>query len=244
VKRSGTHGFSSNEKAAALGQLILEGVPGTRVDLGASKEPRAPGEPHLDLSIEIREQRCSICTAVIPGTDAHGSAEEENAATPRAEPHFLVDAMLGTLASRLRAFGYDTAWRRDTADSLILREAKNEHRIVLTQDRELAEIGGRSAHFVRARAVDDQFAEVMDHFGLVPAVERLFTRCSVCNDVLQPVDKASVEARVPPKALARYDAFWLCRTCDKVYWKGSHYDEILAIFRAFGARSLSRDRGA
>ncbi|MFO0755752.1 MAG: Mut7-C RNAse domain-containing protein [Byssovorax sp.] len=244
VKRSGAHDFSSNEKAAALGQTILEGVAGTRVDLGASKEPRSPDEVHLDLSIEIRERRCFVCTAVIPGIDAHGSTEEEVEQEPAGEPRFLVDAMLGTLASRLRAFGYDTAWRRDTADSLILREARNEHRIVLTQDRELAEIGGRSAYFVRARAVDDQFAEVMDHFGLVPTASRLFTRCSVCNDVLSPVEKASVEARVPPRALARYDAFWLCRACDKVYWKGSHYDEIVAIFEAFVRSRTPRSSAA
>ena len=34
-------------------------------------------------------------------------------------------------------------------------------------------------------------------FGLTPSEERLFTRCSLCNTLLEPVEKAAVEARVP-----------------------------------------------
>lgn len=225
VRRAGQHAFSSSEKAAQLGARILDRVPGARVDLRS---------PDVDLAIEIRDRACFVCTAVIPGRDAHPAAEPVVAEGE--EPRFLVDAMLGTLASRLRAFGYDTEWRRDTADSLLLREASAERRFVLTQDRELADIGGPSACFIHGKSVDDQLAEVMDRFALAPSEERLFTRCSLCNAPLEPVEKESVRARVPERAFDRHDGFWTCRACDKVYWKGSHYDEMLALLREARAR--------
>lgn len=234
VRRAGTHAFSSSEKAAELGAKILERVPGARVDLRA---------PDLDLAIEIRDRACFVCTAVIPGLDARRAAEPPlGEAAPAAEaeaagePRFLVDAMLGTLATRLRAFGFDASFWRDTADSLLLREAHADHRIVLTQDRELSEIGGKTAFFVRGKTVDEQLAEVMERFDLRPSEEKLFTRCSLCNAPLSPIEKERVRDRVPAKAFERYGLFWTCRACDKVYWKGSHYDEMLAHLRASTAK--------
>lgn len=211
----GPHG--SNELAAELGARILAEVPGTRVDLRA---------PDVLVSVEIRDRACFVSTEVIPGIDARSDGDAP-AIDVAAEPRFLVDAMLGTLASRLRALGYDTVWRRDTADSLLLREARAERRMLLTQDRELSEIGGKSAYFVNAKAAPEQLREVLDRFGLVPDEARIFTRCSVCNAPLERAEKAEVAGAVPPKAFARYDEFWRCSACEKIYWKGSHYDEVL-----------------
>ena len=180
--------------AAGIGERILAALPGVRVDLQ---------RPDLTLALEIRDEACIIGAGVWPGVDARPAESEAQAARDEgAEPRFLVDAMLGTLASRLRALGYDTAWRRDTADSLILREAHDEGRIVLTQDRELAGIGGASAHLVESKTAELQLAEVLRRFGLTPHEERLFTRCSVCNTPLERVDKALVVDRLPPLVAA------------------------------------------
>ena len=222
IRRSGSHPFSSSAKAAELGAKILASVPGAVVDLRS---------PEVEIAIEIRDRACFVCTDLTPGLDARRAAIAEapvDGADP-GPPRFLVDAMLGTLASRLRALGFDTEWRRDTADSLLLREARAGRRFVLTQDRELSEIGGASAHFVRGKTVEQQLADVMDRFALTPSPEQLFTRCSLCNAVLVPIEKSQVEARVPPGAFAAYEEFWTCRACDKIYWKGSHYDEVFEM---------------
>jgi thiamine biosynthesis protein ThiI len=58
VRRVGTHPFSSQEKAAALGALIGEAYPALRVDLG---------EPDVELSVEIRDGRCHLYHETIPG---------------------------------------------------------------------------------------------------------------------------------------------------------------------------------
>ena len=52
-------------------------------------------------------------------------------------PSFLVDAMLGNIARKLRIFGYDTLYLKDTSDSSVLGIASREKRILLTRDKEL-----------------------------------------------------------------------------------------------------------
>lgn len=218
VRRHGQHGFRSPALAAGIGERILAALPGVRVDLQ---------RPDLTLALEIRDEACIIGAGVWPGVDARPAEIETKAVRDEgAEPRFLVDAMLGTLASRLRALGYDTAWRRDTADSLILREAHDEGRIVLTQDRELAGFGGASAHLVESKTAELQLAEVLRRFGLTPHEARLFTRCSVCNTPLERIDKALVEDRLPPLVAEQQSEIWTCKPCDKLYWKGAHFDDL------------------
>ena len=49
-----------------------------------------------------------------------------------------------------------------------------------------------------------------------------FTRCLRCNSLLDAVAKEKILDRIPPKAKAYCDTFVRCRTCDKIYWKGTH----------------------
>ena len=58
VKRVGTHPFSSQEKAAALGGVVLEAHPALRVDLS---------DPDVTLHVEIRDERCYLYHEVFPG---------------------------------------------------------------------------------------------------------------------------------------------------------------------------------
>ncbi len=49
-------------------------------------------------------------------------------------PRFVADAMLGSLARKLRIFGFDTLYFKDGGDSELLKLAKSEGRILLTSD--------------------------------------------------------------------------------------------------------------
>ena len=52
-------------------------------------------------------------------------------------------------------------------------------------------------------------------------------RCTACNRVLEEVDKEQVVARLEPKTKKYYQEFHLCSNCDKVYWQGSHYQNLI-----------------
>ena len=57
---------------------------------------------------------------------------------------FIADAMLGSLARKLRIFGFDTLYFREGSDAELEMVARTETRIILTSDRALLE------HAVRA----------------------------------------------------------------------------------------------
>ena len=51
---------------------------------------------------------------------------------------FVADAMLGSLARKLRVFGFDASYYRSGDDRGLLEIAKKEGRVILTSDRGLA----------------------------------------------------------------------------------------------------------
>lgn len=217
VKRVGDHSFTSRAKAAELGSAISRALPALSVDLTA---------PDQTIYLEIRGGTCFIFDAVIPGVDEL----REGARAAITEQRFVVDAMLGTLAARLRGLGFDAECHHDTADSFLLRRSEEDRRILLTQDKELARQGDINAYFVTSKTLKEQLQEVVARFGLALSEGALFTRCSVCNTSLEPISKEHVKDRVPPRAYASYEEFYHCPACVKVFWKGSHYDQMVKYF--------------
>ncbi len=61
------------------------------------------------------------------------------AASPTATIRFLADSMVGKLARWLRLLGHDVRYERCLEDSLLVTDAAEEGRVVLTRDRKLVE---------------------------------------------------------------------------------------------------------
>jgi uncharacterized protein len=55
----------------------------------------------------------------------------------RSKPTFLADAMLGSVARKLRIFGFDTLYIKHTHDDEILKIAIEDNRAILTCEKEL-----------------------------------------------------------------------------------------------------------
>ena len=55
--------------------------------------------------------------------------EWENNLVKNNKPIFLVDAMLGKLAKKMRLLGYDTVYFSDMEDEELILKAKKENRI-------------------------------------------------------------------------------------------------------------------
>ena len=47
-----------------------------------------------------------------------------------------------------------------------------------------------------------------------------------CNGVLEVVDKAEIADQLPAKTADYYDEFRRCQNCRKIYWRGSHYEQM------------------
>jgi len=160
---------------------------------------------------------------------------------PRAEAGvavFVADAHLGALARFLRMLGFDTAHEPAISDGEIRRLAHEEHRIVLTRDRDLLKCRDvLRGHYVRALKPEAQLQEVAERYRLAERAQP-FTRCLHCNLPLAPIEKATIAHRLPPQVAALHRSFTHCAGCDRVYWPGSHYARMRAALEEIGVRAL------
>ncbi|MCK9621916.1 MAG: Mut7-C ubiquitin/RNAse domain-containing protein [Methylobacter sp.] len=146
---------------------------------------------------------------------------------PLRNPRFVLDVNLGKLAKRMRMLGFDCLYRNDYKDADIVKSAVNDRRIVLTRDRRLLynkQID--HGYWVRAVDVDAQVDEVLRRFDLYGLIQ-LFSRCLICNGVLATVAKADIWDRLEPKTRLYYNDFYQCADCQRIYWQGSHMQNML-----------------
>ena len=142
----------------------------------------------------------------------------------------LLDAMLGKLASYLRMCGYDAAYVLDgvddptagPTDDEIRAEARESGRTILTRDRDLA-ARADDALRLRSREVEDQLSELRTAgYGL--SLGSAPTRCGACNGTVRAVDAEESVPEYAPDPVAT--DCWRCRACERVFWKGSHWDDV------------------
>ncbi|MEO3868378.1 Mut7-C RNAse domain-containing protein [Nonomuraea sp. B12E4] len=153
-----------------------------------------------------------------------------------AEPRFLLDVHLGTLARRLRLLGIDAAYHNDMDDPALVAQANAERRVLLTQDRGLLRrralwLGA----YVRGSRPADQLRDLLERFS--PPLSP-WTRCTACNGELVPVTKGEVEPLLRAGTRRNYDAYGRCGVCGHVYWHGAHsghLEEIVKTARAWAS---------
>ncbi|NIR50394.1 Mut7-C ubiquitin/RNAse domain-containing protein [candidate division KSB1 bacterium] len=147
-------------------------------------------------------------------------------AKPLRETKFILDVHLGKLARRLRMLGFDTVYRNDFEDAEIVEKAVNEQRIILTRDQGILKNKAVThGYWLRSTDPDVQVREVLTRFDLFSQVKP-FARCMVCNGEIEETDKNSIKDRIPSKTASFYDEFYICTDCNKIYWKGSHHDNM------------------
>ncbi len=134
---------------------------------------------------------------------------------------FIADAMLGSLAKRMRLLGYDVLYDPNTTDNEVLRLALEQGRMILTRDTGLASRPLASDHIlIQSDLVEEQLSQVLALF--LASDQESLTRCSVCNEPLATFDKKEARDLVPDHVFSTINEFWRCGNCGRVYWKGSH----------------------
>lgn len=139
---------------------------------------------------------------------------------------FLVDDHLRRLSRWLRSAGFDSVFEDGITTRELYRRSWTEKRTILTMDKSM---WAPRLHRLTSHDVPTQFRDVIETFTLDP-YEFAFSRCVVCNVLLETVAKEDVAERVPPKAYARYDVYRHCPDCDRVFWRGTHTTRTLTFF--------------
>ena len=147
-------------------------------------------------------------------------------AKPLREPKFVLDVHLGKLARYMRMVGLDTVYKNNFTDNELVEISLAEKRTILTKDRGILKRNAIThGYWIRNEAPEKQLKEVVERFDLKNKLKE-FSRCLECNSTLTEIEKEKIINRLPPKVKDRQNNFFYCRECDKVYWKGSHYEKM------------------
>jgi uncharacterized protein with PIN domain len=141
---------------------------------------------------------------------------------------FVVDCMLGKLAKWLKILGFDVLYFSTAEDDDLLDVARKEGRTLLSRDRALlARAKGLTKLHIRSERWPDQVRQVVDHFDLRPDI-RPNTRCVECNVTLKTLPKSEAANLVAQFVFEREESFAICPSCGRVFWPGSHFDDMAA----------------
>ncbi|PYR80567.1 MAG: twitching motility protein PilT [Acidobacteria bacterium] len=131
---------------------------------------------------------------------------------------FALDIHLRKLASLLRLAGFDAMLL--TEDAEVAETSAAEGRVALTRDVGLLKRSVvQHGRWIRNTDPELQLAEVLDRFDLASEMTP-FTRCMECNTPLVRVD----------------ENFHRCPGCERLYWRGSHYDRLVELLERTRAR--------
>lgn len=169
-----------------------------------------------------------------------GAGEPGFAPGSRPRTRFIVDAMLGSLARKLRAFGFDAAYYSSGDDAGLLERSVREGRIILTADRTLATRSGMKgfrAILVTGNSDRERVRSIAvgAEAGGIELV-RGDPLCSLCGGDLRLVRKDEVSAEVPPAVGRRHRLFFKCGSCGQLYWHGSHWKKLMSVARRLDDR--------
>lgn len=154
---------------------------------------------------------------------------------PLRDLKFVLDVHLGKLARRMRLLGFDIDYQKKRDDSELALIAETENKILLTRDVQLLKRKNVSRGiFVRNTNPDKQVIEILEKFDLW-SLCKPYHRCIECNGKIKKIsyknDIDSIKDRIPEGVLVWCKEFYICDSCDKIYWKGSHYDKLQKIVK-------------
>lgn len=152
---------------------------------------------------------------------------------PLREIRFICDVHLGKLSRYMRMFGFDTLYSNRYTNEQIIRIATEERRIILSRNYRLVR-DKRVTHsyWIRSSVPLEQIRDLVDKLDLSKSINPL-TRCMECNGVLLPVDKRQILPRLEPHTANYFDEFFRCDTCDRIYWKGSHFENMINFIHQY-----------
>jgi hypothetical protein len=189
------------------------------------------GEREVDFAFAVEEGQRFAVFPVLPPWNVTA------ATLLRPEPldslGFIVDVNVGRLARYLRMAGLDVLFDPGWDDTDIIDLLGFDRRVVLTRDlgllkRKRVEFG----RYVRSENPAEQLQEIIRLFGLEDEL-RPFSRCLECNTPLEPVAKEEVIHRLEPLTKKYYHSFSRCPSCDRIYWAGSHTEDMRRLFPGY-----------
>ena len=134
--------------------------------------------------------------------------------------------------------GYDTVLFNHGHDDRMIRIALDEERIIVTRDTQLMKrrvitSGRLKAVLITGDRPEQQIKQVVDKLHLDTGYSP-FSLCLECNQPLVSRSKEEVAELVPPYVFKTQENYVQCPECQRVYWKGTHWQAMTEKLRGLG----------
>jgi len=134
--------------------------------------------------------------------------------------------------------GYDSLFFDGADDSMMVRQALAEGRIILTRDTQIMKrrvvAGGRlRAVLLDSEDPEEQMRQLLRSMDLLGDA-RPFTLCLECNAPLVERRPDEVKDRVPPYVFRTQQQYMECPRCRRVYWRGTHWQAMKRKLEGMG----------
>ena len=137
-----------------------------------------------------------------------------------------MDAMLGNVAKKFRLFGFDCKYFAAINDDQLLSIAKSDKRILITRDHNITSVCKKQ----NISVIDlfdtneaEQIIEICRQINLSKCeIDMNNTRCTICNVTIEPIEKGKIINRIPVGVAQNIQQFWICNSCNRIYWEGTH----------------------
>jgi uncharacterized protein len=150
---------------------------------------------------------------------------------PLRKNKFIADINLGDIVKYMRVLGLDLYYNPLSSTREIIEISKRENRIILTKSRKLLKFKEVShGIFIHPGTTTEQIRRIIDYLDIKDNIKP-FSRCLGCNTLLNIVQKEKILDRIPPKTKAFCDEYVQCPSCDKIYWKGTHFIRMEKVVR-------------
>ncbi len=140
---------------------------------------------------------------------------------------FFADAMLGKLVKELRMLGYDTLYYRGKDLHELIQLARQQERVILTRNTRL---NPETTENPIIQVTEDnpvmQLKELLRQGVVAMNEETFFSRCLLCNALLDNISRKEAEGKVPDFVFYQQKTFSRCPRCHKVYWPGTHQERM------------------
>ncbi len=205
-------------KSTVKDVIVSMGVPHAEVDLilvnGASVDFACPLEGGERISVYPVFESLDIRPCKNLGSK------------PLRHLRFVTDTHLDRLARYLRLLGFDTVYYNDFNPRGLIEVSIRQARVLLTRSSRVLKHKAITRGIL-VREVDPrmQLKTIFQRLDL-RAEARPFSRCLCCNGLVRPISKQEVSNRLPSRVGASYQAFFLCSSCNRVYWKGRYFKQM------------------
>ncbi len=143
--------------------------------------------------------------------------------------------MLGSLARKLRIYGFDTQYDTSLNDDELVRLGQTKQLILLTSDKELFAKALRSSIKSILLTEENDAERLVTIFRTLKIssgnIDAQKSRCASCNGELSTINRSDLKASLPETILKRHEHFYICKNCGKVYWKGGHWRRLESLAR-------------